>query len=399
MQKRQSRRGGRAIIAMSGVFGLIASLAVTVPALAADNASQRTLGFLLTKFSPAVYYGKFEDDCPHGFEKSTEENFLASVSDTERRRLLKPENARELSRRWKLDFTTGPNGEDVCRQVRSFTDDEAHAIYKGPKSKISYGVNLDDDQTGAAKGFTCKHGNFTSPDGEAGVDNQLYRAIGCHKTWRGLARDPGGDLQQKYDQSTKDGMYQTLVQIRNVDNLLNDDDIEIGIYSSQDFSMVDKSQNHLPDQTFLISKNPKWRNIARGKIVNGVITSEPADVRLSWANGLNGEAGRANEYELRRARFRMQILPDGKLLGVLGAYQPPENIVQWARNAGKGIASIVNRDCASEYRTLLAFADGFPDPKTGRCTMVSMANDVEGVPAFILLPENAVASVQSSSEK
>jgi hypothetical protein len=50
-------------------------------------------------------------------------------------------------------------------------------------SRIGEGFNLDGK---------IKPNDFVSPDGEKGIDNQLYRAWGCDSPWRGA--DGNGTL-------------------------------------------------------------------------------------------------------------------------------------------------------------------------------------------------------------
>ena len=50
-----------------------------------------------------------------------------------------------------------------------------------------------------------------------------------------------------------------------------------------------------------------------------------------------------------------------------------------------GAANVTNAgiDCASEYDTIKAMADGDRDPKTGQCNRISTAMVVGAVPAFV----------------
>ena len=55
------------------------------------------------------------------------------------------------------------------------------------QSKYAWGFNLDSDAgDGSSNATGCAHQNFESPDGEKGIDNQSYRAVGCNLEWRGV---------------------------------------------------------------------------------------------------------------------------------------------------------------------------------------------------------------------
>ena len=360
----------------------------TPSAIAAPADEGETLGFLVTQFAISIYYGDFKTDCPDGITPTTDEAFLLTQTSSERARLLRPENALELEKKWKIDFTSGPNGEDICRNPRSFLDDPRHPVHLPVQSKVSYGMNLDGNVDGSATPMTCRHDNFTGVNSEAGVDNQMYRIMGCAKSWRGEGPKFGGSMAIKYNSYMKDGLHNYLIELKGVNDRRNDPDVEVGIYSTEDNSMLSGAGDHLPHQTFAITKNPRWHNVVHGRIVDGVLHTDTADViTLDWFSALNGPFGAANEYEFHRAQLRLELLPDGTLKGILGAYLPIDATSAQARNGGKGVATNGNRDCASEYKSMAVYADGFPDPKTGQCTMISMSNDVVAIPAFVLHPD------------
>ncbi len=378
-------RLGAAVAAVACVAGLSTSSAAP-----RGDAKGETLGFLVTKFAVAIYYGDFATDCPEGFSPTTDEQYLLTQKPAERARLLKPENAPELEKKWKIEYTSGPNGEDICRNPRSFLDDPRHPVQKTVQGKISYGMNLDGTEDGRATARSCKHEKFRNPEGEL-VDNQLYRIMGCAKSWRGEGATFGGSMALKYNSYMKDGLHNYLIELRGVNDRRNDDDVEVGIYSTDDKSLLDGAREHLPNQTFAVTANPRWRNVVHGRIVDGVLTTDVIDTMyLNWFFALNGPYGAVNEHEFRQVHFRLTLEKNGILKGIMGGYQPIEITSAQARNGGKGVATNGNRDCASEYKSMAAFADGYPD-ENGQCTMISLAQDVEAIPAFVLHPEAARA--------
>ena len=154
----------------------------------------QTRAFLIVQSDIGVHYGKFEEDCPQGFDMTVEEAYLATKTPAERERLLRPENAREYANGWKNDFITGPGGENVCNNPKSFLNDPRHPAYRGVQSKVADGLNLDGTPDGRATSNTCGHSKFTGVNGEPAVDNQLYRAVGCAKNVRGLGPRGGARI-------------------------------------------------------------------------------------------------------------------------------------------------------------------------------------------------------------
>jgi hypothetical protein len=358
--------------ALGGVCVAIA-IALTASGTAPRATSQgQTRAFLIVRSDLGVHYGKFEDECPQGFEMTVEDGYLATKTPAERERLLRPENAKEYATGWKEDFITGPGGENVCNNPKSFMNDAHHPAYRGVKGSVAFGLNLDGTRDGAATVSSCGHQKFTGVDGEAGVDNQLFRAVGCAKNVRGLGPPPNPVRIDPF-----------LMVISGIDNERNDDHVDVGIYSSDDTPLQGSDGQALPHQTLGISANPRWRATVAGRIVDGQVTTDRVEaINLHHVLPTWGPLGTNYDFEFHGARLKVSIQPDGTLMGVLAGYRPIENIFTVGRCC-KGTASVANTDCASEHKTLAAMADGYPDPETGKCTMISSASNIKGIPVFI----------------
>ena len=68
------------------------------------------------------------------------------------------------------------------------------------QSTRAFGLDLD----AGAKGDSCAQPEFVSPTGEAGIDNQEYRAMGCAAEWRGVA---GGGGEQEGGNAPISGLW------------------------------------------------------------------------------------------------------------------------------------------------------------------------------------------------
>ena len=335
-----------------------------------------TLGFLIVDTRLAMHYGPFEADCPGGFEPTVEENFLATLSPDERERILRPENAEEYANAWKGEFINGPGGENVCQNPKAFLEDPRHPPHRGVQSRVAYGLNLDDTPDGRATPLTCEHPKFEGLNGEPAVDNQLYRAVGCYKSRRGT-----GESQQQGSE-----LDPFLIELRGVDDLENDRHVEVGIYSLAADDLVIRTPGGapLPQQSFRVTSNPKWRNETTGRIVNGELRVDHLDTLLlkfrlfTW-----GAFGEVYSHEFRRVRFKLKLEADGGISGIMGGYRPLWNISTVAYCC-RATASTANMDCASEYKTFVQMADGDPDPETGQCTTISAAQRIGGIPAFVI---------------
>ena len=373
------RRLDRTIGMLAAALGVVTLTGATTTE---TRPAKGEMGFVFTAFAPAVYQGK--DDCPEGLAGTVKENYLRSLAGAERDRLLLKANEPELTKRWKASVV-GPNNTNICSNPELFD----RPMQKTLQGKVAPGLNLDGDGAGS-----CVHDNFTGVDGATGVDNQVYRAMGCSRNYRGVDGQ-AGDAVRGFNALLATGEHSVVLLLRGVDSVTDDDDVEVIIGSTDDRPVLDSQRHFITGASFSFSdRNPAWRNVLHGRIVKGELTTDPADIRLKRPWGQGGVRGARSEWDLRRARLKLQFQPDGSVKGLLGAYQTPRNVILSTILGGLGAGETAGIDCAAEFATMTKLADGLRDPKTGQCTAVSMALQVAAVPAFIIdrQPNSSVAS-------
>ena len=334
------------------------------------------MGFVVSSLAPAVVSGT--DACPNGTVPRLRDAWLETLPPEEHARLKLKENIQEFERGWQ-SYAFGPNGTNICSQPEMFD----HPLIKTVQSP--YGIGLDLDH-GAAKGSTCAHETFTSPTGEKGIDNQVYRAMGCTLEWRGVDGS-GGDITRGSKSFHTSGEWTQVLLLRGVDSLQNDNDVEVVYANTADRPNVDTNGNFLSGVSFTINNTaPRYRNVLHGRIVNGVLTTQPQDIVLTETWGQGGARdirGARTKWEMRQGRLRLAFQPDGTLRGLVGGYRPIFDIYQSMALGGAGTALVAGIDCAAYHNTLAKLADGLRDPKTGKCSGVSSGEVMSAVPAFI----------------
>lgn len=328
------------------------------------------MGFILTEFAPAIYQGK--EDCPHGLAGTIRENYLASLAAPERARLSLPANEALLTQQWK-GWALGPDKTNLCANPDKFPQ---HMITQINQGKVAHGLDLDKGQP------SCGHSEFTSPSGETGVDNQVYRVMGCTRNYRGVD-GTAGDIVKGDNGLLATGEHSMVLLVRGIDNLQKDDDVDVIFASTDERPILDTRQNFVTGASYNVSHTAAFRNVTKGRIDKGILTTEPIDMRLRRAFGHGGARGAKAEWELHGARLQLAFQGDGSVKGLLGAYQTPRNVIISTIAGGIGAATVAGIDCAAQYNAMLALADGGRDPKTGQCTMVSTALNVAAVPAFV----------------
>lgn len=245
-----------------------------------------------------------------------------------------------------------------------------------PQADVVRGFNLDgDDGSGPPPANTRRHHNYNSPEGEKGIDNQLFSVLGCVAGWR-----KDGFLPMIGNELRRAGGLSILVEISGIDDERNDNDVAVTIlYSADPIRRDGTSKIVLPDFTYRVNGSPEFsQDFARfrGKIVNGVIVTEPLDK-------ITMHEGPASTWSLAKARLRLEIKPDGTLSGLLGGYRDWREYVGTAFFMSSDYENTIGFKAPGMYNAVRRAADGLKDPFTGDFNGISSAYEMVGVPAFI----------------
>lgn len=335
-----------------------------------------TMGFVVSEFIPPVI--QEPEACPQGPTPKIRDAYLASLTEAERIRLSDKANEAELTRRWQATVF-GPNGTNICSQPDLFD----RPLMRTVQSTRARGLDLDGGQPSDS---TCAHEEFTDPHGASGVDNQEYRVMGCTLEWRGTDGIKG-DIAVGTRQFHASGEWTQVILLNGVDSLENDADVEVIYANTPDRPTTDSTGRFLPGASFRISTQPpRERNVLKGRIVDGVLMTEPKDLKLTQTWGQGGARdirGYRTRYDYRKGRLRLAFQQDGSLKGYLGGYRPVFDIIHSPSIGGAGAALTAGIDCAGLLATLRKYADGERDPQTGKCTAISSQVQMQAIPAFV----------------
>lgn len=359
---------------LAGFLGLAASCAFFVaPALAAGP---KTLGFVITTWNTGLYESKFIDECPEGFNVGYDEIWWRGLSKADRARLTDNGLKSRLDRYFNA-IRRGPNGEDVCMNPTVVKDPPLLTV----EGKVSYGANLDGNADGNASPKTCAHENFTGLDGTPGVDNQMYRLLGCIYGFRSY-----GQFEVNANENRKsNGNGMTLIEITGVDDAKNDKEVEVAFYRAIDQYTLDGGGDFTPFASYRVDAPggvPRYGSKVKGRIEDGVLLTEAGDVNLPFY----GNYTYMNQ-EIKDMRLRLELSDDGaKARGMASGYYGVDQLMFYIGGLGP-ISSTAISNCPSIYVAAHELADGYPDPKTGKCTALSSAYNFSAVAAFIVHPK------------
>lgn len=258
------------------------------------------------------------------------------------------------------------------------------ATVKDPKlnhvtGKSAYGFDLDG-----------KSGpwSFQDPETKAGgIDNQLIRALGCSRGFRGtLDNQPTywvyiwGQLQ--------DSQPAWLVTLTG-DDLSKDGEVRIVFDRALERLRYNVDGSPRTEVTYRIDPDPRSHNEFEGTLKDGVVTlKQPGKDRFRML--LNPLL--IPEINLHTVHLRLRLNRSGTMDAMLGGYQPWGE-VYWAFAApGQSGEPEVFGDLVGLYYLFRRFADADPDPVTGQNAGISATYHLQGVPAFAVTAPGAAGA-------
>jgi hypothetical protein len=325
---------------------LAASLALAASGAAATAfgaaPANGTIAYALTNLHWAIYQtadGKAE--CPEGFNEGNREQFKKLYPESGPKRTLVGTQLQ-----WEIESWYPTLADDGFKFLEA----------RGP---TALGLNLDGK---------IGPNDFTSPSGEPGIDNQLYRALGCIKNYRG----PDGAIQFFDDEMVgRDQYNRLLIEITGVSDLVNSPNVEVTVYRGRDPLLFDATgKKVVPGGSQRIDARWGARFIqrTRGAISEGVLTTEPMDLVYPWSPFYLP----TDEY-MRAARLRLKLTPT-TAEGLIGGYTDVETwYLQMMKSWSTHHQNYGQTSAPSLYRALRRLADAYPDPKTGANTAISSA--------------------------
>jgi hypothetical protein len=386
------------------VFGLSAASAADLQTNVFQNGEA---AFIVSHIAYALSKDASETGaCPDGMTQGNTELFSQTPEGRRHEGESDQDYAHRVSQGAQV-LSTAPNGQNLCMNPEAGGPDPHFRTVTG-KNVPADGIDLDGQDSrlgGKAAPNTCAHDDFLGLHGEHGIDNQFFRLVGCSKSFQSTGQS------NTYEIAMYTGEWGILITLKGVNDLRNASNVEVGLYASADPIQLSPTREALPNATYAMDQDPRFRATAHGRIVNGVLTTDPVDVRFHWVvNSIH------LERPLRNARLRMTFTPDGGLEGILAGYTPTEEMydLQYGFRNGKdaagnpantrlisgsanGQARVLDHTCQGAYYAMKQLADGDRDPKTGQCTSISTQYRIKAIPAFVV--DSATHSVNEVLDK
>ena len=341
----------------AGALLVISGLAGVTTANGAEAPRGGKIGYVLTDRHWALF--ETEDaasECPQGFNLGPREQYAEQFPDGVERTVLETRLLRE-GRQWHP----------------TIVEEDSFEFYAAQGDTVD-GLNLDG---------VVDENDYQSPDGERnGIDNQMNRVLGCIAHYR-----TGGIIyhfENKFAQQYNDNRW--LIEITEVDDLENDDEVVVSVYRGMDDLLTDAGgEAFIAGATQRV--DTRWGKDyiehTTGKIVDGVLTTEPIDtIQIPWSSTFDTSGFQV----FRGLRMELNLSADSAE-GLLGAYVDVEAFnhqlnTTWSTHH----QSYGQLTSLSQYHAMRKFADGYPDPETGENTAVSAAIEVNMTRVAVLHP-------------
>jgi len=339
--------------ALARILAVVALLAAgaaraagAAPAADAALPAGATIAYALTNLHWANYQtpdGKAE--CPEGFNEGNREQFKKRFPETASRRSLQGTQLQ-----WEIDSWYPTTADDGFRFLEA----------RGP---TALGLNLD-GRVGPS--------DFTSPEGEPGVDNQLYRALGCIKNYRG----PDGAIRFFDDEMIgRDRYNRIIIELTGAGDLVNAPHVQVTLYRGRDALLYDATGKQVvPGGSQRIDTRWGARFIRQlnGSITAGVLTTEPADISYPW-----GPFDLPTDEYMHAARLHLKLTPT-HAEGLIAGFSDLDSwYLQMMRSWSTHHQNYGQTSAPALYRALRRLADAYPDAATGANTAISSALSAE----------------------
>jgi len=340
-------------------FAVACALSLLAGGAAAEEGPLRdgTIGYVMTNLFWSVYQTEdAKEECPRGFNDGPREQFEKLFPD---HRGMTVEETQLLKETETWLPTAEPDGFPFFEV----------------EGRHSWGMNLD-GETGP--------NDFIHPEsGAEGIDNEVYRAVGCIIGFRG----PDGVEFIFQDKAIIDERYnRMMIELAGVDDLANDDEVTVTLYRGLDTLLTDGTGlKVMPGGSQRVDH--RWGESlirkTKGRIVDSVLTTEPIpEVVIPWQN-----LSVPSIHLFRDFRFRLDLRAEGAT-GIVAGYADVDTwYKQLIRNDSTHHLSNGQISGVSLYKALRRLADAYPDPDTGANTAISTALNVKLTQVFIVHPD------------
>ena len=241
-------------------------------------------------------------------------------------------------------------------------------FFKEEEDGVLRGFNLDNTISDGSETESCGIVDQVSPEGEAGVDNQLGIL------WKTLEPLVGEAVEALLYNAVNDGRLLMMIELSGVDDLQNDESIGLSFFRGKAKPIIGAQGRIVPDQTFKVDTDFPSSFFSNIQIQNGEVQAGPVEFAIPI------EIFDANfEFRVREGQVRFKIREDGSFEGIMGGRVVLKDVLD----------QLLESNAAQEARLVQPIFENNADLgyKEGQCTEISVAFGFTGTQAFVLRKE------------
>ncbi len=351
------------------------------------SAAAETRGYVFSMIHLATYGEAKHGDgsvCPQGGNGGTPEIKVRTLvtkgyTKEEARKLVASSGGRggnltdEKGRKLVIEYEYRGRFDGKPAKIADFPASVPDPNIELATGKYAFGFNLNGKMEPDAYEDPTTH--------EKGVDNNLWRVLGCFDAYN--IRLPVRVYSEEYSwDSAIDSMPAWLLSISGAD-LSGDGPVTVTFDRSLDILQRNTQGGVLSGSTFVIDTDPRFHSTFKGYIKDRVLTIEPGG---SFA--MQGESQFYPVLRFTNTQLRLQLDPDGSLKGLIGGYTPWADYYTYLSVRDEDQSQV---DLPGVYYAFKRLADGPVDPVTEEGT-ISSAFWMEAVPAYHALRGGTVVA-------
>lgn len=340
----------------------ITTLAAASAATAQPHQKDGRIGYVLTERHWAIHETQARAECPQGMNSRGSRDLFANQF---------PDGGE--AERTVVDTRLMIEGYQYHTNTATTDIYDSLPFYEA-QGNVSHGLNLDGE---------VNADDFKNSAGEEGIDNQLYRALGCIAGYR----KDGPYWFFENDFMINNSYNRWMIELSGVDDLVNDDDVTVTTYRGLDSLFTDATgEGFIAGGTQRV--DARWGQSfveeVKGRIKDGVLTTEPiAQAKIPWS-----QPGVRDGYHIFKDLQMQFKLTSQVAQGLMAGYVDVEQFNHRFRtNWSSHHQNYGQSSSASEYSALKRLADAYPDPETGANTAISGAVEVTLTQVYIVHPD------------
>jgi len=230
-----------------------------------------------------------------------------------------------------------------------------------------------DETVSSDDGGLCGQTDYRGVDGSEGIDYAFLRIIDMIRPIR-----PDQVARGVLQNAPSEGLINFGIRLSGVDSLVDDDSVEVFVAPTSEVPLRGTDGRIIPLSTVPIDPNTEWHTRFQGSIVDGVLTTEPADFALGNVD-LIIVFDRVVRLRDARIRATFRELREGviEMDSVLSGWWSTENMLDSIAEIVLAIgANSGELECSAEM-----WADGSSDGLS--CDMTSMIFKTVAVSGFL----------------